>query len=94
MNSLVVKVINENGKYIAVDANGNDWTSSVGYGGRKRACEQGMALERRLNKNGDHYWWKVPMAEFNNQEVKANQPVEAVSIDVPSEHNEVLNFIN
>ena len=94
MNSLVVKVINENGKYIAVDANGTDWTSSVGYGGRKRACEQGMALERRLNKNGDHYWWKVPMAEFLNQEVQVNQPVEPISVDVPSEHNEVLNFIH
>ena len=92
--SLVVKVINQNGKYIAVDANGNDWTSSVGYGGRKRACEQGMALERRLNKNGDHYWWKVPMAEFNSQEVQVNQPVEPVSVDIPSEHAEVMNFIH
>ena len=92
--SLVVKVINQNGKYIAVDANGKDWTSSVGYGGRKRACEQGMALEQRVNKNGENYWWKVPMAEFLNQEVQANQPVEPISIDVPSEHNEVLNFIH
>ena len=92
--SLVVKVINQNGKYIAVDANGNDWTSSVGYGGRKRACEQGMALERRLNKNGDHYWWKVPMAEFNSQEVQVSEPVEPVSVDIPSEHAEVMNFIH
>ncbi len=92
--SLVVKVINQNGKYVAVDANGKDWTSSVGYGGRKRACEQGMALEQRVNKNGENYWWKVPMAEFTNQEVQANQPVEPISVDVPSEHNEVLNFIH
>ena len=92
--SLVVKVINQNGKYIAVDANGKDWTSSVGYGGRKRACEQGMALERRVNKNGENYWWKVPMAEFNSQEVQVNQPVEPVSVDIPSEHAEVMNFIH
>ena len=94
MNSLVVKVINENGKYIAVDAQGNDWTSEVGYGGRKRAFQQNKALERRVNKNGENYWWKVPMAEFTNQEVQANQPVEPISVDVPSEHNEVLNFIH
>ena len=92
--SLVVKVINQNGKYIAVDANGKDWTSSVGYGGRKRACEQGMALERRVNKNGENYWWKVPMAEFNSQEVQENEPVEPVSVDIPSEHAEVMNFIH
>ena len=94
MNSVVIKVINENGKYIAVDAQGNDWTSEVGYGGRKRAFQQNKALERRVNKNGENYWWKVPMAEFTNQEVQANQPVEPISIDVPSEHNEVLNFIH
>ena len=92
--SLVVKVINQNGKYIAVDANGNDWTSSVGYGGRKRACEQGMALERRVNKNGENYWWKVPMAEFNSQEVQMSEPVEPISVDIPSEHAEVMNFIH
>jgi MoxR-like ATPase len=92
--SLVVKVINQNGKYIAVDANGKDWTSSVGYGGRKRACEQGMALERRVNKNGENYWWKVPMAEFNSQEVQENEPVEPISVDIPTEHAEVMNFIH
>jgi MoxR-like ATPase len=92
--SLVVKVINQNGKYVAVDANGKDWTSSVGYGGRKRACEQGMALERRVNKNGENYWWKVPMAEFNSQEVQESEPVEPVSVDIPSEHAEVMNFIH
>ena len=92
--SLVVKVINQNGKYIAVDANGKDWTSSVGYGGRKRACEQGMALEQRVNKNGENYWWKVPMAEFNSQEVQVSEPVEPVSVDIPSEHAEVMNFIH
>ena len=92
--SLVVKVVNQNGKYIAVDANGKDWTSSVGYGGRKRACEQGMALERRVNKNGENYWWKVPMAEFNSQEVQESEPVEPVSVDIPSEHAEVMNFIH
>ena len=94
MNSVVIKVINENGKYIAVDANGKDWTSQVGYGGRKRAFQQGMALEQRVNKNGENYWWKVPMAEFNSQEVQVNQPVEPVSVDIPSEHAEVMNFIH
>ena len=78
--SLVVKVVNQNGKYIAVDANGKDWTSSVGYGGRKRACEQGMALEQRVNKNGENYWWKVPMAEFNRKEVQENEQVEPISV--------------
>jgi len=97
MNSLVVKVVEENGKYIAVDANGKDWTSEVGYGGRKRAFEQGKALEQRVNKAGQNYWWKVPMAEFNSQEnniVSEAEVLESVSIEVPSEHEAVLNFIH
>ena len=97
MNNVVIKVINENGKYIAVDAQGNDWTSQVGYGGRKRAFQQGMALEQRVNKNGENYWWKVPMAEFLNQENNmVSEPIteESVSVEIPSEHEEVLNFIH
>ena len=97
MNNVVIKVINENGKYIAVDAQGNDWTSQVGYGGRKRAFQQGMALEQRVNKNGENYWWKVPMAEFLNQENNmVSEPIteESVSVEIPTEHEEVLNFIH
>ena len=95
--SLVVKVINENGKFLAIDASGNDWTSEVGYGGRKRAFQQNKALERRVNKNGENYWWKVPMAEFLNQENNmVSEPIteESVSVEIPSEHEEVLNFIH
>jgi midasin (ATPase involved in ribosome maturation) len=94
MNQVIIKVINEDGKFIAVDTQGNDWTSQVGYGGRKRAFQEGMALEQRVNKNGENYWWKVPMAEFTNQEVQVNQPSEPISVDVPSEHQEILNFIH
>jgi len=92
--SVIIKVVNENGKYMAYDSNGNDWTSEVGYGGRKRACEQGMALERRVNKSGNYFWWKVPMAEFNNQENVVVEPSEPISIDVPTEHTEIMNFIH
>ena len=92
--SVIIKVVNENGKYMAYDSDGNDWTSEVGYGGRKRACEQGMALERRVNKSGNYFWWKVPMAEFNNQEIAVVEPSEPISIDVPTEHTEIMNFIH
>ena len=57
MNSVVIKVVNENGKFMAYDANGKDWTSEVGYGGRKRAFEQGMALEQRVKIIGGKFLW-------------------------------------
>ena len=81
-------------RYNAFDSDGNKLTSHIRTGTRKGAFNANMALECREGKGGRIYWWKVPMAEFTNQEVQANQPVEPISVDVPSEHNEVLNFIH
>jgi nitric oxide reductase NorQ protein len=50
-----------------------------------------MALERRIGKNDRVYWWKVPMDNFESLSV----PVfDVSSVDVPSDHAEVLNFIH
>jgi len=50
-----------------------------------------MALELRTGKGGRTYWWKVPMDVFESTGV----PVASeVSIDVPTDHTEVLNFIH
>ena len=41
-----------------------------------------MALERRINKSGNRYWWAVPMSEF---ESLSNTVIDVSSVDVPSE---------
>jgi len=90
MNTFV-KIEKSGNRFNAWDAEGKKWTSEIGTGTRKNAFEAGMALERRLNKSGNPYWCKVPMSEF---EASSVPEFDMSSIEVPSEHAEVLNFIH
>ena len=92
MNTNVVVKIEKSGNcFNAWDNDGNKWTSHIGTGTRKKAYDKGMALERRVNKSGNHYWWSVPMSEFE----KTSVPVfDVSSVDIPTDHAEVLNFIH
>ena len=92
--SIVVKIEMSGNRYNALAADGTKYTSDIGTGTRKRAFEQGKALERRVNKAGNYYWWKVPMEIFNDGTASTAPAATAVSIEVPSEHAEVLNFIH
>jgi nitric oxide reductase NorQ protein len=91
-NSVICKVEMSGNRYNAWSADGTKYTSDIGTGTRKRAYEQGMALERREGKNGRIYWWKVPMEMFD----ATTAPVmpDMSSVDVPTDHAEVLNFIH
>ena len=90
-NNTIVKMEMSGNRYNAFDADGNKFTSEIGTGTRKRAYEQGMALERRTGKSGRVYWWKVPMSECE----KSTAPVfSAEELAVPNEHAEGLNFIH
>ena len=44
-----------------------------------------------LKTNGNPYWWKVPMGEF---EASSAPEFDMSSVEVPSDHAEVLNFIH
>ena len=91
MNNTVVKIEMSGNRYNAYDIDGNKYTSEIGTSTRKGAYNAGMALERRIGKNDRVYWWKVPMDNFESLSV----PVfDASSVDVPSDHAEVLNFIH
>jgi MoxR-like ATPase len=97
-SSIIVKIEKSGNRFNAWDVNGIKWTSHIGTGTRKRAYEQGMALERRVNKSGNYFWWKVPMENFGVSE----SPIPSVNeisnpesiIEIPSEHEEVLAFIH
>ena len=91
MNNIVVKIEMSGNRYNAYDSDGKKWTSEIGTGTRKGAYEKGMALERRTGKGGRTYWWKVDMSEF---EVTSVPEFDVSSIDVPTDHVEVLDFIH
>ena len=89
MNSIVVKIEKSGNRFNAFDRDGVKYTSDIITSTRKSAYEAGMALERRTGKNDRVYWWKVPMSEFEQVIVP-----DVSSVDVPSDHAEVLNFIH
>ena len=90
-NNVVVKIEKTGNRYNAFDATGEKWTSKISTGTRKKAYNAGMALEQRVGKTGRTYWWKVDMGEF---EASATPIIDVSSIDVPTEHAEMLNFIH
>ena len=91
MANLVVKIEKSGNRYNAWDSDGNKHTSAISISARKRAFEKGMALEQRVNKSGKNYWWVVPMSEF---EATSAPAIDLSSVEVPSDHAEVLNFIH
>ena len=91
MNSVVVKIEKSGNRFNAFDSDGNKFTSEIGTGTRKGAYLSGMALEKRINKVGNPYWWKVPMSEFESSSIPE---FDVSSIEIPSDHTEVLNFIH
>ena len=91
MNNIVVKIEMSGNRYNAFDFDGNKYTSEISTSTRKKAYEKGMALEQRTGKSGRTYWWKVPMDVFESTGIPV---VSEVSVDVPTDHAEVLNFIH
>ena len=91
MNNIVVKIEKSGNRFNAWDSDGVKYTSEIGTSTRKGAYEKGMALERRTGKGGRIYWWKVPMSEFEAMSVDVTSNM---SVEVPSDHEEVLNFIH
>ena len=91
MNNVVVKIEKTGNRFNAYDSDGNKYTSEIGTGTRKGAYLKGMALEKRINKVGNPYWWKVPMSEFESSSIPE---FDVSSIEIPSDHVEVLNFIH
>jgi nitric oxide reductase NorQ protein len=91
MNNIVVKIEMSGNRYNAFDTDGNKYTSEIGTSTRRSAFEKGMALEKREGKGGRTYWWKVPMNEFEASSVDVTSNM---SVEIPSDHEEVLNFIH
>ena len=91
MSNIVVKIEKSGNRYNAWDADGNKFTSQITTGARKRAYENGTALEQRVNKAGKNYSWAVPMSVFES----TSAPVfDTSSVEVPEDHAEILNFIH
>ena len=71
----------------AWDTDGNKRTSEITVGCRQKAADGGYLIGRFVNKAGKSYWKKW--------DGEISSPVmDNSSVDVPSDHAEVLNFIH
>jgi nitric oxide reductase NorQ protein len=85
----VVKIEKSGNRFNAWDTNGVKRTSEITTVTRKKAFEGDYLLGEYIMKNGKHYWKKV-------SDVETAAPVDnnTSSVEVPSDHEEVLNFIH
>ena len=93
MNKTVVQIVKSGNRFNAWNKDGVKYTSQIVNSTRKNAFKANMALEQRVNKNGKTFWWKVPMSVFENSNTSA-PTIDVSSVDIPTGHDEVLNFIH
>ena len=86
----VVRIEKSGVRFNAWDTNGVKRTSEITTGARKRAYEGGYLLGRFQMKNGKFQWRKVADSIAETPSPVQNTP----SVDVPTDHAEILNFIH
>ena len=85
----VVQVVKSGNRYNAWDADGNKWTHAIISSTRKNNYMKGKAIELR-EKNGQEYWYGVPMEKFN---ASTTIPTTPSDIEIPDGHQEIVDFI-
>jgi nitric oxide reductase NorQ protein len=84
---MVVKCEWSGNRANAFDTDGVKRTSEITTGCRQKAADGGYLLGKFTNKAGKTYWKK-----WDGETVSV--PVDNSSVEVPSDHSEVLNFIH
>ena len=88
-DTVVVKVIKRGTRLVAIDKDSNKHNPSKKW--KQVAMDNDMALAQLEGTTGRPYWRPVPMDEYTT---RANIPAPVQSVEVPSDHAEVLNFIH
>ena len=86
----VVKIEKSGNRFNAWDTDGVKRTSEITTGARRRAFEGGYLLGKFEMKNGKFQWRKWEGEAVSNGITDTTTP----SVEVPSDHAEVLNFIH
>ena len=90
---LICRIEKSGNRYNAWDTDGVKRTSEITTGARKKAHEGDYLLGRFTNKAGKFYWRKVDgnvLDAINSNNTMSHES----SVEVPTDHAEVLNFIH
>ena len=98
---VVCKVEKSGNRYNAWSTDGTKYTSEITHGCRKNAFNGNYLIGRFPSTNGNkgHAWRRITdkvsqaLGE-NSPSVNTSNTDDLVSVDVPSEHAEILNFIH
>ena len=86
----IVKIEKSGNRYNAWDTDGVKRTSEITTGARKRAYAGGYLLGKFEMKNGKFQWRKWEGEAVSSTTTDTTTP----SVEIPSDHAEVLNFIH
>jgi nitric oxide reductase NorQ protein len=81
-------------RFNAWDTDGNKRTSEITIGARRKACEGDYLLGRFTNKSGNYYWKQIEGNISDGSSASPTTETTTTSVEVPTEHAEVLNFIH
>ena len=87
----IVRIEKSGNRFNAWDTNGIKRTSEITTVTRRKAFDGDYLLGEFVMKNGKHYWKKVEGMESTAAPVV---DVDTPSVEVPTDHEEVLNFIH
>ena len=86
----VVCIVEKSGnRYNAYDTDGTKRTSEIITDTRKRAFDSDMLLGRFTTTTGKYQWRLI-----SKDTIVTEEPVDVSTVEVPSEHAEILNFIH
>lgn len=95
---IIVTISKTGNRFDAFDDDGNRYTPNITIGARKKAFEGDYPLGKFVNKSGKTYWKRVnhlDLQDNNREEVLTDNNQEfKIGIEVPSDHEEVINFIH
>ena len=89
----VVRIEKSGVRFNAWDTDGNKRTSEITTTARKKAFNGDYLLGRFTNKSGNYYWRQIDGNVVSDTSTTAST-TSTDSVEVPTDHEEVLNFIH
>ena len=91
---VVCRVEKSGVRFNAFDTDGNKRNSEITTHTRKKAFNEGYLLGRFTGSTGKQYWRKVEDSVLDGVSVAGNTNSTTTTVEVPTDHAEVLNFIH
>ena len=92
--SAVCRIEKSGNRFNAWDTDGNKRTSEITIGARRKAFEGNYLLGRFTNKSGNYYWRQIDGNAVSDTSTVTPDTSNSSTVEVPTDHEEVLNFIH